>query len=174
MCHLRKSVHNNKDGILSILSSRQTKYKIHANIFPWLVRNWKRHIETMGLSFRLSFATCRASVGEAIDVAEHLGPKVVLGERSKCLVASKVSHESASMSLLQKEQTKRRLGNAKFVSSHKIIILDVIAFPRCIHKTIIKTRTTLDGETTSVGKALRTDLAKDGEERNHLKKNAPD
>ena len=90
----------------------------------------------MRLSFRLSFATCRASVGEAIDVAEHLGPKVVLGERSKCLVASKVSHESASMRFLQKQQTKRRLGDAKFVSSHKIIILDVISFPRCMRQTL--------------------------------------
>ena len=39
------------------------------------------------------------------------------------------------MSLLQKEKTKRRLGDAKFVSSHKIIILDVIAFPRCMCQT---------------------------------------
>ena len=66
----------------------------------------------MGLGFRLSFATCRASVGEAVDVAKHLGLIIVLGERGKSLVASKVSHESTSMSLLQKEQTKRGLGNA--------------------------------------------------------------
>ena len=112
MCHLGKSIHNNKHGILSILSSRQTKYKIHANVFPRLIRNRKRHVKTMRLSFRLSFATCRASGGETSDVAEHLGPKVALGERGECLVASKVSHESASMSLLQKEQMKRRLGNA--------------------------------------------------------------
>ena len=71
-----------QDGIFAISSSRQTKYKFHTNIFPWLVRNWKRHIEAMRLSFRLSFATCRASVGEAVDVAKHLGPKIVLGERS--------------------------------------------------------------------------------------------
>ena len=62
---------------------------------------------------------------------EHLGPKVVLGERGECLVASKMSHESASMSLLQKEKTKRRLGNTKFVS-----ILDVISFPRCLRQTL--------------------------------------
>ena len=85
MCHLRKSVHNNKHGILSILSSRQTKYEIHANVFPRLLRNRKRHVKTMGLSFRLSFATCRALVGEAVDVAKHLGPIVVLGERSGSL-----------------------------------------------------------------------------------------
>ena len=77
-----------------------------------MIRNKKGHIKTMGLSFRLSFATCRASVGVARDVAEHLGTKVVLGERGECLVASKMSHESASMSLLQKEQAKRTLGNA--------------------------------------------------------------
>ena len=90
----------------------------------------------MRLSFGLSFATCRASVGEAIDVAEHLGPKVVLGERSKCLVASKVSHESASMRFLQKQQAKRGLGDAKFVSSHKVAIFDVIAFPRCMRQIL--------------------------------------
>ena len=39
------------------------------------------------------------------------------------------------MSLLQKEQTKRRLGDAKLVSSHKISIFDVIAFPRCMCQT---------------------------------------
>ena len=88
----------------------------------------------MRLSFGLSFATCRASVGEAIDVAKYLGPKVVLGERSKCLVASKVYHESASMRFLQKQQAKRGLGDAKFVSSHKISIFDVIAFPRGVLK----------------------------------------
>ena len=53
--------------LMSSSSSRQTKHKIHANIFPWLERHWKGHIETMGLSFRLSFVTCRASVGEAVD-----------------------------------------------------------------------------------------------------------
>ena len=94
MCHFGESVHNNKNGILAISSSRQTKYKVHANVFPWVIWNWKWHIEAMRLSFGLSFATCRASVGEAIDVAEHLGPKVVLGERGECLVASKMSHES--------------------------------------------------------------------------------
>src|SRR3990170_1704271 len=30
---------------------------------------------------------------------------------------------------------KRRLRDAKFVSSHKIIIFDVIAFPRCMRQT---------------------------------------
>ena len=50
--------------------------------------------------------------------------------------ASKMSHESASMSLLQKEQTKRRLGYAKFVSSHKIIILDVISSSRSMRQTL--------------------------------------
>ena len=40
------------------------------------------------------------------------------------------------MSLLQKKQTKRRLGNAKFVSSHKIIILEVLAFPRCMRQAL--------------------------------------
>ena len=44
------------------------------------------------LSFRLSFATSRASVGEAVDVAKHLGPIIVLGEHSKSLVMSKMSH----------------------------------------------------------------------------------
>ena len=33
------------------------------------------------------------------------------------------------MSLLQKEQMKRRLGNAKFVSFHEISILDVVVLP---------------------------------------------
>ena len=88
------------------------------------------------MSFGLSFATCRASVGEAIDVAEHLGTKVVLGERSKCLVTSKVSHESASMRFLQKQQAKRGLGDAKFVSSHKISIFDVVAFPKWMRQTL--------------------------------------
>ena len=90
----------------------------------------------MRLSFGLSFATCRASVGEAIDVAEHLGPKVVLGERSKCFVMSKVSHESASMRFLQKQQAKRGLGDAKFVSSHKISIFDVVSIPRSMRQTL--------------------------------------
>src|SRR4051812_44913436 len=107
MSHFGESVHNNNNGILAISSSRQTKHKVHANIFPCFIWNWKWHIEAMRLGFRLSFATCRASVGEAIDVAKHLGPKVVLGERRKCLVASKVSHESASMRFLQKQQAKR-------------------------------------------------------------------
>ena len=107
MSHFRESVHNNKHGILSISSPMQTKHKIHANIFPWVIWNWKGCIKTKRLSFGLSFATCRASVGEAIDITKHLGPKVVLGEHSKCFVAYKVSHESASMSLSQKEQTKR-------------------------------------------------------------------
>src|SRR3990170_3290674 len=40
------------------------------------------------------------------------------------------------MRFLQKQQTKRRLGDAKFVSSHKITIFDVIAFPRCMHQTL--------------------------------------
>ena len=136
MCHLRKSVHNDKHEILSILRSRQTKHKVHANIFPWVIWNWKWHIEAMRLGFGLSFATCRASVGEAIDVAKHLEPKVVLGERSKCLVASKVSHESASMRFLQKQQAKRGLGDAKFVSSHKISIFDVVSIPRSMHPTL--------------------------------------
>mgnify|MGYP005836295149 CR=1 FL=1 len=43
MCHLRESVHNNKYRILSISSSRKTKNKIHANIFPWLELYWKGH-----------------------------------------------------------------------------------------------------------------------------------
>ena len=45
-----------------------------------------------GMSFGLSFATCRASVGEAVDVVKHLGPIVVLGERGESLVASKMTH----------------------------------------------------------------------------------
>ena len=45
-----------------------------------------------GLSFRLSFATCRPSVGEAVDVTKHLGPIVVLGECGESLVMSKMSH----------------------------------------------------------------------------------
>ena len=92
MSHFGETVHNNKHGVLAISSSRQSKYKVHANVFPRLIRNRKRHVKTMGLSFRLSFAIYRASVGEAVDVAEHLRPKVVLGERSECLVASKMSH----------------------------------------------------------------------------------
>ena len=40
------------------------------------------------------------------------------------------------MRFLQKQQTKRRLGDAKFVSSHKISIFDVIAFPRSMHQTL--------------------------------------
>ena len=46
----------------------------------------------MVLSFRLSFATCRPSVGEAVDVMKHLGKIVVLGQRSESLVTSKMSH----------------------------------------------------------------------------------
>ena len=92
MCHLGEMVHNDKYRILSISSPRQSKYKIHANLFPWLIWNWERHVKAMGLRLRLSFATCRASVGEAVDVAEHLGPIVVLGERRERLVASKMSH----------------------------------------------------------------------------------
>ena len=136
MCHLRESIHNNECRILSISSSRQSKYKIHANIFPWLIWNWERHVKAMGLSFGLSFATCRASVGEAVDVAKHLGPIIVLGECSKSLVASKMSHQSCCMRFLQKQQTKRRLGDAKFVSSHKISIFDVMVSPRCMHQTL--------------------------------------
>ena len=49
-------------------------------------------IEAMRLGFRLSFATCRASVGEAVNVAKHLGPIIVLGEFSGSLVVSKMSH----------------------------------------------------------------------------------
>ena len=136
MSHFGESDHNNKNGIPAISRSRQTKHKIHANIFPWLIRNCKRHIQSMRLSFRLSFATCRASVGEAVDVTKHLRPKVVLGERSKGLLASKMSYQSSSMRFLQKQQTKRRLGDAKFVSSHKITIFDVITIPRCMHQTL--------------------------------------
>ena len=44
----------------------------------------------MGLSFRLSFATCRALVGEAIDVTKHLWPKVVLRERNEHFVVQSV------------------------------------------------------------------------------------
>ena len=40
------------------------------------------------------------------------------------------------MILLQKEQTKRRLGDAKLVSSHKISIFDVIALPRVVRQTL--------------------------------------
>ena len=86
------------------------------------------HVKTMRLSFGLSFAACRPSIDEAGDVTKHLGPKIVLREGSKRRVASKVSHESFSMRFLQKEQSKRRLGNARFVSSHKISILDVVMF----------------------------------------------
>ena len=39
------------------------------------------------------------------------------------------------MRFLQKQQVKRGLGDAKFVSSHKVTIFDVIAFPRCMHQT---------------------------------------
>ena len=44
----------------------------------------------MGLIFRLSFATCRALVGEAVDVAKHLGLIIVLGEHGESLVAAKM------------------------------------------------------------------------------------
>ena len=67
MCHLRESVHNDKYWILSISNSRQSKYKIHTNVFPRLIRNRERHVKTMRLSFRLSFATRRASGGEVIE-----------------------------------------------------------------------------------------------------------
>lgn len=40
------------------------------------------------------------------------------------------------MRFLQKQQTKRRLGDAKCVSSHKISIFDVIAFPRGMRQTL--------------------------------------
>src|SRR3954471_8402709 len=136
MSHFGETVHNNKNGILAISSSRQTKHKVHANIFPWLIWNWKWHIEAMRLGFGLSFAACITPVGEAIDVAMHLGPKVILGERSKCLVASKVSHESTTMRFLQKQQTQRGLGDAKFVSSHKISIFDVVSVPISMHQTL--------------------------------------
>ena len=39
------------------------------------------------------------------------------------------------MRFLQKQQTKRRLGDAKFVSSHKIFIFDVIVFLRGVRQT---------------------------------------
>src|SRR4051812_34106691 len=136
MSHFGETVHNNKNGVFAISSSRQTKHKVHANIFPWLIWNWKWHIEAVRLCFGLSFATCGTLVGEAIDVAMHLGPKVILGERSKCLVASKVSHESTAMRFLQKQQTQRGLGDAKFISSHKISIFDVVSIQRSMHQTL--------------------------------------
>ena len=46
----------------------------------------------MRLSYGLSFVTCRAPVGEMIDVPKHLWPKVALRERGERLVASEVSH----------------------------------------------------------------------------------
>src|SRR5215216_5022128 len=89
----------------------------------------------MRLSFGLSFAACRAPVGEARDIAKHLLPKVLVGECSKRLVTSKMAHESASVSLLQKQQTKRRLGNTKLVSTHKIAILDIVFVPTSVSYT---------------------------------------
>src|SRR3954470_7466287 len=136
MSHFGESVHNNKNGILAISSSRQTKHKVHTNIFPWLIWNWKWHIEAMRLGLGFSFAACITPIGEAIDVPMHLGPKVVLRECSKCLVASKVSHESTTMRFLQKQQTQRGLGNAKFVSSHKISVFDIVSLPRSLHQTL--------------------------------------
>src|SRR3954466_2447491 len=136
MSHFGETVHNNKNGILAVASSRQTKHKVHTNVFPTLIGNRKWHIKAMRLSFGLSFATCRTPVGEAIDVAMHLGPKIILGERSKCLFASEVSHESTAMRFLQKQQTQRGLGDAKFVSSHKISIFDVVSIPRSMHQTL--------------------------------------
>ena len=40
------------------------------------------------------------------------------------------------MRFLQKQQTKRSLGDAKFVRSHKIPIFDVIAFLRGVRQTL--------------------------------------
>ena len=53
-----------------------------------LVDAYKGH----GIELWTSFATCRASVGEAVDVAKHLGPKLVLRERGERFVSSKISH----------------------------------------------------------------------------------
>src|SRR3954464_12077849 len=47
MSHFGETVYNNKNGIFAISSSRQTKHKIHANIFPWLIWNWKWHVKAM-------------------------------------------------------------------------------------------------------------------------------
>ena len=90
MSRVGELVDNNKHGILSIPISRQPKHKIPTKILPWLIWNWMWHVKAKRLSFSLSLATCIVLVGEAVDVAKHHGPRVVLGERSKCLVVSKV------------------------------------------------------------------------------------
>ena len=89
----------------------------------------------MRLGFVLSFAACRAFVSEASHVAEHLWPKVLEGECGEGLVTSEMPHESTSVSLLQKQQTKRRLGYTKFVSTHEIAILEIIVLPTSVSKT---------------------------------------
>ena len=54
MSHLGESIHNEKYRVFAILGARQTENKVHTYVFPWNMRNWQRHIETMRKGFGLS------------------------------------------------------------------------------------------------------------------------
>lgn len=43
--HLREPIDYDKNEIITFMCARQTKYKIHANVRPWLRWNRKWHVE---------------------------------------------------------------------------------------------------------------------------------
>ena len=79
-----------------------------------------------------------APLDKLAHITVHLWLIEVGGERSICLVTTKVSHEATTMRFLQKEKTQRTLGNTKLVSAHEISFIQIVCVPSDFVLAILK------------------------------------
>lgn len=99
MCHLRKSVDYYKDKVRTSLGLREAHNKVHGQIFPRAIRNWKRSGETSILHLALCSLTGVAAPHKKLHIEFQLKPVIICFYQCNTLVAPHVVTEPTAMCL---------------------------------------------------------------------------
>ena len=91
VCHFRKAINYYKDGVLIHYSSWQSKYKIHANIFPRETWNREGSVKALRESATLGHLAYYAPLDHILNILIHARPIVVFFKHDKGLLFPKMA-----------------------------------------------------------------------------------
>src|ERR1044071_10064390 len=81
--HLRETIHNDKDRILTSPRSGEAGDEVHGNVFPRSVRRRQWSVVAVRMSGGLGSLTRATRLAKASDMLRHVRPEEMLSEGSE-------------------------------------------------------------------------------------------
>ena len=116
MCHLKKLISHNKNGIMSQSCFQQSKVKIHTKVSPKGVWYRQRCVQPSVSLLYLSQPTS--------STLQHNFSNISFQGRLIKLILHQVTSQTSAIQLLNQEILNRRTRNACFVPSKKVVNTD--------------------------------------------------